>query len=446
MLIKFSLRNFATFREPAEWSLVATDDTTFEEDNVAVVPEFGLRLLKTAVVYGANASGKTKLLQGLGKMKGLVRQWAKLGPDDLIPVEPFRLNISSASESSEFEVTFLLSPTLRCRYGFEVTATHVVAEWLYQREADQVQETAIFYRDEQQIELSEHSGPQLRQLQAAEIVRENELLLYKAADNNSPEARQVYRWFGGLNVITALELPRYRSLLFRYLDDPALKPAFLELVKAADLNIQDAQPGAEVAASPESSQTDEVELDDGTRPSLRATQRWATPVAGREVITKHTLFDDNRRPAGEVGFNLFREESHGTRQLFGLVALLLDTLAHGKVLAVDELDERLHPNLVAKIVALFHSPATNPKNAQLLFNTHDTNLLKSGNFRRDQIWFTKKDRYGAAKLYSLAEFKDVPATGPQWEETYLQGRYGGIPYLGDFDQLMDQATPDDHAE
>ena len=112
------------------------------------------------------------------------------------------------------------------------------------------------------------------------------------------------------------------------------------------------------------------------------------------------------------------------------------------VLVVDELDARLHPNLVSKIVHLFNSKAGNPNNAQLLFNTHDTNLLASGNFRRDQIWFTEKNRYGEASLYSLADFKtDQVRKDDNFEANYVRGKYGAVPYLGDFNALP-TATPE----
>ncbi len=175
MLIKFSLTNYKTFRERAEWSMIATDDATFEADNVVTVPEFDLRLLKSAAVYGANASGKSKLLQGLGLMKGLVRSLSKIGPDEAFPIEPFRLNPTTAAEPSEMEIIFILAGTYY-RYGFEADAAHVVAEWLFTKQPEQEEETEIFYRDGQTIELPTDGGPQLRYLRDSEVVRRNELL------------------------------------------------------------------------------------------------------------------------------------------------------------------------------------------------------------------------------------------------------------------------------
>lgn len=136
-------------------------------------------------------------------------------------------------------------------------------------------------------------------------------------------------------------------------------------------------------------------------------------------------------------FSLKDDESSGTRKFFALIGLILKTIDKGSVLFVDELDSKLHPNLVCKIVSFFNSKKLNPNNAQLIFNTHDTNLLSSGLFRRDQIWFTQKDKYGATKLYSLADFKtDEVRKNEAFEDNYIRGKYGAVPFLGDFEDII----------
>lgn len=132
------------------------------------------------------------------------------------------------------------------------------------------------------------------------------------------------------------------------------------------------------------------------------------------------------------------QESEGTQKLFALAGVLVTTLKQSKVLIIDELDARLHPLISRAIVGLFNSKETNPRNAQLIFMTHDTNLLSSKIFRRDQIWFTEKNRYGATDLYSLAEYQ-IPDDAP-FENDYIQGRYGAIPYIGNFKTWMTNST------
>jgi AAA15 family ATPase/GTPase len=141
---------------------------------------------------------------------------------------------------------------------------------------------------------------------------------------------------------------------------------------------------------------------------------------------------------------LDNDESSGTFKFFSLTGPVLDALEHGYPLFIDELDSKLHPNLVCKLAELFNSTASNPHNAQLIFNTHDTNLLSSGLFRRDQIWFTEKDRYGAASLYSLSDFKSEVRRTENFESNYIQGKYGAIPFLSDFSApFKSQIKPDD---
>ena len=131
------------------------------------------------------------------------------------------------------------------------------------------------------------------------------------------------------------------------------------------------------------------------------------------------------------------DESKGTQKFFYLTGPIIDTLDNGGILIADELDSKIHPNLVCKIVSLFNSKTLNPKNAQLIFNTHDTNLLSSDLFRKDQIWFTEKDKYGEAKLYSLADFKsNAVRKNEAYEDNYIRGKYGAVPFLGLFDNLI----------
>ena len=151
-----------------------------------------------------------------------------------------------------------------------------------------------------------------------------------------------------------------------------------------------------------------------------------------------TKYDENNMRVGSEDFSLSDEESSGTQKYFALSGPVIQALNAGETLFVDEMDSKIHPNLIQKIVDLFNSQKTNRKNAQLIFNTHDTNLLSSNQFRRDQIWFVEKNRYGAASLYPLSSFKtnEKARKDDNFEENYLLGRYGGVPSLNDFSALF----------
>ncbi len=163
---------------------------------------------------------------------------------------------------------------------------------------------------------------------------------------------------------------------------------------------------------------------------MKGLKNWS--VIEISLDTYHKQYDEQNNEIGEVVFNLDNEESIGTRKFFKMSAPILNTLKEGKILIIDELDASLHPMLTKLLIQLFHNEEVNTKNAQLIFATHDTNLLTPALFRRDQIWLTEKDKFGATDVYSLAQFKDVRAK-ENFEKNYIQGKYGGIPYLGKFE-------------
>lgn len=434
MLVRFSLTNFKTFRERAEWSLVASTDTTRETENVVDCPQFGLRLLKSAVIYGANASGKSKLLEGMLFMREFVRESANTQPGDAIAVEPFRLSTVSEQEPSEFEVIFI-HQSVRYRYGFEATGARVVAEWLYYR--PKTKEIEVFSRDGQAfkpLNPKEVKGSLAQYIKEGNV-RENALALSLITQlYKHPVANAVLAWFNKLKIISGLTDQGYRGFSMGQVQESVRKEAMLRLLQEADLGIED------IAIKPLDLDQLPEEIPKEVREELRrAMVRDKKAKILSDVLTSHTKYDAAQQASDTVQLSMQKNESEGTQKFFSLTGPVLDVLESGHVLVMDELDSRLHPNLVCKLVALFNSQKHNPNNAQLLFNTHDTNLLTGGNFRRDQIWFTEKDRYGAATLYSLANFKGV-RKADNLEANYIRGRYGAVPYLGDF-QLLPAPLP-----
>ncbi|RTQ45467.1 ATP-binding protein [Hymenobacter gummosus] len=426
MLIRFTVRNYKSFREAAEWSLLASPDTTREADNVVAVPEFGLRLLRSAVVYGANASGKSKLVQALMFMRDFVRNSSRdTQKGDAIPVEPFRLSTVTEHEPSEFEVVFLHEHTLY-RYGFTATTSQIVAEWFYYR--PKTKEVELFYRDEQGIRLhkTRFSGI-IQSLVTGRNIRENALLLSVAAQFNNAIAVKAFEWFDDkLNGLSGLSSDTYQGYSMSQVLKPDQKQRMLDLLRQADLAILDVE--VETVDFEQVSAT----LPSSLRQKIKEqTKQGNKPIIYSDVRTARLQYDASQQAAGAVLFSLTDDESAGTEKFFYLTGPLLDVLDNGMVFVVDELDSRLHPNLVARIVALFNSRTLNPHNAQLLFNTHNSNLLDNSSFRRDQIWFTEKDVFGASSLYSLSDFTGVRKDG-RYEDYYLRGKYGAVPILGDF--------------
>jgi len=428
MLIQFSVRNFRTFKEKATLSLVASNyDKEREDENVSVDTKFNMRIVKSAVIYGANASGKSKFIEALMFMRRFVISSSKESQKgDEIPVEPFKLNAESESAPSEFEVVFIHDGTMY-RYGFEVDRKQVVSEWLYHK--PKTKEVELFYRDHQQFETHSRNFTKGATLIKEGLVRDNALLLSVAAQFNDTVSIALMDWFKSLKTISGLREEGYKGFTMGRTEDPEHKTKILNLLRAADLGIQDIKLEIlDVEKLPKDMPKELKEI------IIKETNEENKKFVS-DVLTLHKRFDDSKQFVDYTNFSL-DEESSGTVKFFALTGPILDVIENGYTLVVDELDSKLHPNLVCKIVSLFNSKEFNPKNAQLVFNTHDTNLLSSGLFRRDQVWFTEKDKYGEAKLYSLADFKsDTVRKSEPFEDNYIRGKYGAIPLLDMFDRI-----------
>ena len=226
-------------------------------------------------------------------------------------------------------------------------------------------------------------------------------------------------------MIDGMDHQGYINFTMKKMEDENFKNKIVQLVKTADIDIddisieEDGVPLDVIEKLPMSDNLKKEILNDGGLKSI-------------EINTKHKKYDSDGNVIGEVIFELDKEESKGTRKFFAMSAPIIDTLQNGKILIIDELDANLHPILTQHLIQLFHDKNINSKNAQLIFATHDTNLLKPHIFRRDQIWLTEKDKYSSTDLYSLAQFKGVRAK-EDFEKQYIQGKYGAIPYLGKFE-------------
>lgn len=424
MLIEFSVSNYRSFKDEVTLSMVASSlkarNAELNENNLFDAHR-GVKLLTSAAIYGANASGKSNLIGAIHFMAGFVRNsHMSSDPTGGIDVEPFRLSTQTEAESSSFEIIFVTEGK-RYRYGFEVTRERVEAEWLYV--APKVRESRLFERDEDRINLGDKFKGEGRDL--IERTRPNALFLSVVAQFDGETAQEVLSWFRSLGIATSLSHLNMGMRMFteNMLGDEESAQAIGSLVKRLDLGIDHLEIEKRVS-SPELPDEAPEELRTALEPFLKLVGEQEQTT----VQTIHRKVDDEGRPVESELFYLDRHESEGTKKLFSLSGPLIDTLKNGDVLIVDELDARLHPLLTREIVRLFNDPEQNRNNAQLVFVIQDTNLLDNQLLRRDQIWFVEKDRQGASYLYSLAEFK--VRNDATYEKDYIQGRYGAIPFLG----------------
>ncbi|MEN9612523.1 MAG: hypothetical protein RLZZ628_3337 [Bacteroidota bacterium] len=425
MLVQYSVENYKIFEQEAKISFVASNYYHEREpENVVDFPHFGLRLLKSAVIYGANASGKSKLFESMRFAKGFILSSSKdQQVDELIPIEPFKFSTQTIDAPSVFEFIFIHNEYMY-RYGFEITKEKVISEWLYVR--SKLKETELFFREEQDFKVNFHYF-KIEDLIERQRIRPNALLLSTAAFWNDKLAVTLLGWFRNqLNVISGLREQHYIGYSMGKLQDLNTKNEILKFIKDADLGIYD--------LSPQKLDVNQLPIPQNIK-TLLAKKKEETPDLFFDVITEHRKFNNLKMEVEKVYLSMDEDESSGTRKYFALSGPILETLKKGETLIIDEMDAKLHPNLTRKLIGLFNSAVTNPHQAQLLFNTHDTNLLDIDLFRRDQIWFVNKDRYGAACIYALSDMKGIRKDDPI-QKNYLEGIYGGVPFLGDFNALF----------
>lgn len=421
MLIQFSTKNYKSVKDEQTISMLSSSLSEYKENTFI---KNKTSLLKSAALYGANASGKTKFIEAIAFMKSFI---INISPGaqsfQEIPIEKFRLNVINETQPSLFEVAFIHNG-MKYLYGFELDTEMVHKEWLYYFPNNR--KTELFTRKKLNVNTSVQLDAQRKYIPDLTA----KMLFLTVADKwGSDHAKQVSAWFKGqINVL----MPSIPGSLETFSLNSSLKEEnrkeMLPYIKTADSSILDLR--TSVMDITESEVYKKI-------PAKDREKIWAPGLKHNfwEIITKHQKFN-NKTPVDIEDFELNRNESSGTIQMFNLSAPIIDTLKKGGILIVDELDSRLHPLLTSYIIEQFHSKKTNPKNAQLIFSTHSTYLLKANMFRRDQIWFAEKDNYGGTNIFSLAEYQQ-PGTGSKirkdasFEKDYLNGKYGGIPTLDD---------------
>ncbi len=413
MLIEFRVENHRSIRDEQVLTMEAGRSGDKDDPRPRVVAGSSKPLLPVAALYGANASGKSNVLSALASMREAVllslRHWS---PDEGILRDPFAWGQAREAPTG-FEIEMILDGT-RYRYGFRFDDQEFLAEWLFAWPSAKKQ--TWFRREGSSFSFGTQLKGENKVIEA--VTRSNALFLSAAAQLKHPQLTPIYKWFSTMGVIGVgrrllpvgsvsaayaiagmLDEPSQQTL-FVFEDEAGLRNQarrFKALLQHADTGILDVRVR---------------EGQDGRRP---------------------IRFELKHRSDVEDAWLPLEEESRGTQTLFRLAAPVLRAIQLGGLLVVDELEASMHSNLAAEIVRQFNDPGTNPRGAQLIFSTHDTNLLgtipEEPVLRRDQVWLTEKNEEGATTLYPLTDFK--PRKGENVERGYLQGRFGAIPYLGE---------------
>jgi len=416
MLIEFSIENYRSIKEKVTLSLVASSDKSLDNN---LIKNTGLNnddLLRSAAISGANASGKTNVLLGINSLVNMVILSSKNQKGEKIDVTPFRLDDNCVSKPSRFEVIFI-KDNVKYIYGAAVTTEKVVEEYLYYYPKGR--KAIIFTRDINRDPIYIFNTDHKNQKFISTKILDNVLYLSGATQLNYDKTSVAFDWFKDtLQVIGPTDNPGLKHFTAdRLNEDESMKSYIMKGLSEADLGIEDI-----------SVLVKNVSIDDLPSDLSDKIKSLATKGNLKEISIKsiHKGIDVNGNKQ-KVLFE-FDEESEGTIRMFSLIGPWIDALINGHVLIVDELDTKLHHKLSVFLMNLFNNPTQNKNNAQLIFTTHNTNLLDQDLLRRDQIWFTEKNpEFGSTDLYSLVEFS--PRSDKNIQRGYLAGRYGALPFI-----------------
>lgn len=434
MLIEFRTENFLSFKDLTKFSMVAAKSFKEYSDTHTLEPGINFNLLKTAIIYGNNASGKSNLLEAMGFMKQMVlnsfRDALMENGDRKFPLEKFALNTKAEHDTSFFEISFIHKDT-KYRYGFEIDYDNIVAEWLFHTTSKEVY---LFRRDKQIIEVNKSAFKEGLGKEAD--VKENVLFLSLLATLGKDISSSIVDWFKKVNFITGIhDRGHKRYTIDKLKSDKQFFYWVLHVIKYLEI--------ANLSTTEED--VNEIDLDTFRENGkdeeiinlLTSIQKIQTKQPKRDLlITFHRKYDENNLLVDTVPFNFDKQESEGTKKLLYLLGPWYDTLRNGKVLIIDELDARLHSHLTLRLIDFFHK--FNRNKAQLICAVHDISLLNKETYRRDQIWFVEKNQFGVSELFSLADFKtDKVRNKSAFDKNYNEGKYGAIPYFDSDEKLND---------
>jgi hypothetical protein len=423
MLLAFRWENFRSFRDAQELSLVATSmarqdivrHVRWREDGKTV------GVLPAACVFGANAAGKSNVLKAMDDMRSVVLgSFSRWSPSGGTFRRPFVLDESSRLSTTKYEVDLIIDG-VRVEYGFRLDDERIVEEWAYRYPRGR---TALLFHREGSVVRFGTAMP-LRSAQVQEVLRDNALFLSTAAALRQEVLMPLYEWFRrNLLLAEASTRSLWHAITQKMLTEVPKRQKILALLQAADLGITDIAQQAADPAMLEKAEAIARIIADGLDVEL----------ASAEIADASNLLLHHQSASGHAVLS-GDEESLGTMVWLGLIGPLVDCLENGSVLLADELDASLHPALVNRVIALFQNPLTNPRRAQVIFNSHDTTILGNSSsdrlLGRDQIWFATKKFDGSTSIYPLSDMD------PRKEEAigrrYLAGRYGATPIVSESD-------------
>ncbi|HET8861043.1 ATP-binding protein [Marivirga sp.] len=412
MIISFEIQNYKSIKENLTISFEAqsirqrVNESTFSLDSNPTDKSF----LKAISFYGANASGKSNIIKAISIMRDVIINSGSYQIDHEIDVEPYVLSTQTKNQPSRFELTFVINDSIY-RYGFIINSQKVIEEWLYL--VLKTTEKPYFVRYESGIEISNNFNEGFGR---DKYVKPNSLFLSTLANLNANISTQIVGYFNLMNVITGTNYSAFTNFTAKHIENTELRGFILEIFKKGGLS---EITGARVISENLNNSSLNF-LSDEIKSIVKRTIRKQI-----KIITKHEVFDSSGSKIEDIEFDL-NKESLGTQKIFALAGIIAFALKNGLPIVIDELDARLHPLLLLYIVKLFSTAESNPHGSQLIFASHNTNLLSTGLLRRDQAYLISKTNQGteAKTIHDLNIRSDA-----SFEKDYLQGEYGAIPNI-----------------
>ena len=404
MLIRFSFENFKSFKNETCLDMEAT---SLKEHEYNITETKNGRYLKVSAIYGANASGKTNVLQAFGYMRKRIlanddsNKSTQLDEDNV-----FSFMINNKPIAMEAEI--LVNKDKIYKYGFEISKDKINSEWLYEKKINKFY--IIFEREKNNVNMKGNKISKLANIDEKALF----LSVYSKIDKNNEDFNNVYNWFQNTEYLD-LGNPNFERSIsnrisLKIVSSKEYKKQILNFIKTFETDIVD------IKITPDSMEA---------------------IINNKGMVDIKTIHENEK---GELTAIPFELESNGTKKMVYMFDYFMEALKNGMVLFVDELDAKLHPLLTKYIINLFHNKDTNKQDGQLIYSTHDTVNLNKDTFRRDEIWFTEKKKDGASELYALSDYI-LDENGPNrkvrndatYNKDYLTGRYGAIPVLREFD-------------
>jgi uncharacterized protein len=420
MIVYFKVGNYKSIQEEVTLNFNAASISEHTDSNIIGGEMFPL--LKSIMLYGHNASGKSKILEALVYFKWFINNSAtEKQSSEEIDVEPFELLESSSKKPSYFEICFLMGKQ-KYRYGFEADKKTVHKEWLLESKA--TKEYPVFLRIGQNVEIDLKRFENSQGLDKR--TRKNALFLSVASQWNVSKAQKIDSWVDSIFTVHGLADENYRLHTIDLLKNKKYSEIIKKFIQKADLGIN----SIDVVDVPIKLEDVLKRIPEELKGVFKEKYKGRSETA---VFTVHSKYNDKSEVVGDVPFLLDKSESEGTKKYFNLVGLFIKALIEDRLIVMDEFDARLHTLLSKAIIKLFNSSKIKSK-AQLLVASHDTALLDRELLRRDQIYFIEKNKIGATKAVSLVEYK--PRKDTPYDRNYLDGKYGGIPFIGDLESLI----------